>query len=137
MMHQSFTLRTSRRCELIPITSQVRDFVRQSRLNQGICLIYVPHTTAGVTINENADPDVVADLLETLEQLIPNRATYRHAEGNSDAHVKASLMGVSQTVAIVDGALVLGRWQGIFFCEFDGPRERTFTVTLTGSEARP
>jgi secondary thiamine-phosphate synthase enzyme len=94
--------------------------------------VYVPHTTAGVTINENADPDVVTDLLNTLEKLVPVHGNYRHAEGNSDAHLKASMMGFSQMVPVIDGRLALGTWQGIYFCEFDGPRRRKMLVGISG-----
>ncbi len=110
---------------MIEITDEVAAFTRASDLRDGTVVVYVPHTTAGVTINENADPDVVHDVLMTLEELFPqHRLGYRHAEGNSDSHVKASLMGSSVTVLVEDGKLVLGTWQGIYFCEFDGPRTR-------------
>ncbi|HOO41266.1 MAG TPA: secondary thiamine-phosphate synthase enzyme YjbQ, partial [Syntrophales bacterium] len=97
----------------------------------GICQVYVPHTTSGITINENADPDVPRDILATLEKLVPLRGNYRHSEGNSDAHVKASLMGSSQTVFFENGTLILGTWQSLFFCEFDGPRTRSVYVQVT------
>jgi secondary thiamine-phosphate synthase enzyme len=118
------TLRTRSRTEMVDISADVGRRVGQSGVREGLCMIYVPHTTAGVTINESADPSVRADLLMVLNQIVPWTADYRHAEGNSPAHVKASLVGASQTVAIENGALCLGTWQGIFFCEFDGPRER-------------
>jgi secondary thiamine-phosphate synthase enzyme len=118
------TLKTRRRTEMVDISAEVGRGVGQSGVREGLCMIYVPHTTAGVTINESADPGVRADLLMVLNQIVPWTADYRHAEGNSPAHVKASLVGASQTVAIENGALSLGTWQGIFFCEFDGPRER-------------
>jgi secondary thiamine-phosphate synthase enzyme len=123
-------IRTSRRVELKPITSQVSQILRESQLSNGLCLIYVPHTTAGVTINENADPDVAADLEETLARMVPAKGAYRHREGNADAHVKASLVGSSVTVLVQDGELILGTWQGVFFCEFDGPRSRSVYVKL-------
>ena len=98
--------------------------VAQSGVRDGLCMLYVPHTTAGITINESADPSVRADILMVLNEVVPWKAAYRHVEGNSPAHVKATLVGASQTVAIENSELVLGTWQGIFFCEFDGPRER-------------
>jgi secondary thiamine-phosphate synthase enzyme len=119
-----FMVETRRRTELVDITAEVERLVRASGVNEGLCLVVVPHTTAGVTINESADPDVRTDLLMALETMAPDDAGYRHAEGNSPAHVKASLMGASQMVAIVNGAPALGTWQGIFLCEFDGPRRR-------------
>ena len=130
----SLSLRTHRRCEFLDITSQVQDAVGKSGLTDGAVSIYVPHTTAGVTINENADPSVVSDLLNILERFVPESGSYRHSEGNSDAHCKASLMGASVTVPVEAGKLVLGTWQGIYFCEFDGPRSRRFQVVpLAGS----
>jgi len=104
--------------------------VAKSGVRQGLCMVYVPHTTAGVTINESADPSVRADLLMVLNQMVPWKADYRHLEGNSPAHVKSSLVGTSQTVAIENGTLVLGTWQGIFFCEFDGPRQRSVHLRI-------
>ena len=119
---------------MVEITALVENAVRDSGVQKGSVLVYVPHTTAGVTINENADPDVVHDILLTLEELVPHhRAGYRHGEGNSDSHVKASMMGSSAHVIIERGQLVLGRWQGIFFCEFDGPRHRKLFVQVDGS----
>jgi secondary thiamine-phosphate synthase enzyme len=118
------TLKTRRRTEMVDISADVGRVAAQSGVREGLCMLYVPHTTAGVTINESADPSVRADILMVLNQMVPWKADYRHVEGNSPAHVKATLVGASQTVAIENGALVLGTWQGIFFCEFDGPRER-------------
>jgi secondary thiamine-phosphate synthase enzyme len=115
----------------IDITRNVGEIVRHSRIRQGICQVFVPHTTAGVTINENADPDVVADMLAALGRMVPN-LPYRHGEGNSPAHVKSSLLGCSITVPIAENALVLGTWQGIYFCEFDGPRQRKVCVQVLG-----
>jgi len=127
----TFQIKTQRRNELIDITEQVRQAVAASGVRDGVALVYVPHTTAGVTINENADPDVVHDLLTTLAELIPqHRPGYRHSEGNSDAHVKASLIGSSVAVIIEQGRLQLGTWQGIYFCEFDGPRSRKVMLQL-------
>ena len=120
----SLDINTRRRSEMIEITASVREAVQRTGVKSGLCLVFVPHTTAGVTINENADPDVPADLLAVLTRLVPAGAGYAHAEGNADAHVKASLMGSSVAVPVENGDLALGTWQGIFFCEFDGPRRR-------------
>jgi len=113
------------------ITRAVAEVVRESGITEGTCLVYCPHTTAGITINENADPDVVTDLLYGLGQAYPESAHYRHAEGNSKAHLKASAVGSSITVPIIGGRLLLGTWQAIFFCEFDGPRSRRYVVCIT------
>jgi secondary thiamine-phosphate synthase enzyme len=127
-MH-TFEVRTRTRNELVEITTLVRQAVRQSGVTRGVCVVYCPHTTAAVTINENADPDVIHDLLAYLGRAVPQRQPdFRHGEGNSDAHIKASLVGSSVQVIIDDGDLVLGRWQGVFFCEFDGPRSRQVHV---------
>jgi secondary thiamine-phosphate synthase enzyme len=112
------------------ITAQVREAVAKSGVTDGIAVVYCPHTTAGITINENADPDVARDLLLGLEKAFPDRAEFRHGEGNSSAHLKASAMGSSATVIISGGKLVLGTWQGIYFCEFDPPRSRKFYVKV-------
>ncbi len=112
------------------VTLQVREALRESGVTEGICVIYCPHTTAGITINENADPDVVRDLLLALDRSCPDRPEFRHCEGNSAAHMKASTVGSSVTVPISGGKLLLGTWQGIYFCEFDGPRNRTFYVKI-------
>ncbi len=117
-------VKTRAKEELIDLTSQVKEEVAHSSIKNGICHVYVPHTTAGVTINENADPSVKEDILMTLKTLVPDNLPYRHSEGNSPAHVKASLIGSSINVIIDEGGLQLGTWQGIFFCEFDGPRSR-------------
>lgn len=133
VVQQTIGLSTRRRCEMIDITSQVENVVRESGIPDGQATVYTPHTTAAVTINENADPDVVHDLLLTLEALIPvNQPGYRHGEGNSDAHVKSSLVGCSERVLLQQGRLVLGTWQGIYFCEFDGPRSRKVIVQVLG-----
>ena len=122
---------THRRCELLDVTNEVAGVVRDSGVGRGAVVVYVPHTTAACTINENADPDVKHDLLLTLAELVPqDRPGYRHGEGNSDAHTKASLLGFSQTVLIEKGRLVLGTWQGIYFAEFDGPRSRHMCVRV-------
>jgi len=117
-------IKTRAKQELVDITAQVERAVRESGVATGSCEIFVPHTTAAITINENADPAVKEDILLSLEKLIPQRGSYKHAEGNAHAHIKASLMGHSAHVFIEGGKLVLGTWQGIFLCEFDGPRER-------------
>jgi secondary thiamine-phosphate synthase enzyme len=129
----SFQVRTKERNELVEITSQVREFLTKSGLRDGICVVYVPHTTAAVTVNENADPDVVHDVLLHLGRTIPQQQSgFRHGEQNSDSHIKTSLVGPSVTLIVHQGELVLGRWQGVWFCEFDGPRTRTVHVQLVG-----
>ncbi len=124
------TIKTSARTEFIDVTARIQEALERQGIEQGLCLVYVPHTTAGVTINENADPTVPQDILMVLNQMVPWEAGYGHREGNSPAHIKASLMGSSQLVAIEKGQLVLGTWQGIFFCEFDGPRTRKLNVSI-------
>jgi secondary thiamine-phosphate synthase enzyme len=126
----SFTIRTTARCEMIDITDRVAALVRESGIRDGICHVFVPHTTAAVTINENTDPDVPRDILAAMDRVFPVADHYRHAEGNAAAHIKASLFGASQTVLIEGGRLVLGTWQVVFFCEFDGPRTRQVRVGL-------
>lgn len=116
----------------IDITAKVRSFIERSCIRQGICQVVIPHTTAGITVNENADPDVVTDMLAALDEMVP-KLQYRHAEGNSRAHVKSSLMGCSLTLPVENGDLVLGTWQGIYFCEFDGPRKRKVFVQVIGA----
>lgn len=130
-MFMAHTLRTKACEELIDITRTVEEDVRSSGIKEGLCVVYVPHTTAAVTINEDADPSVREDILRQLKNLAPRKGEYSHLEGNSDAHIKSSLIGASQVIPIHDGRLMLGTWQGIFFCEFDGPRNRSFYVTLT------
>ena len=131
---QTITIKSHRRNELINVTRQISEAVSQSGITDGLVVAFVPHTTAGITINENADPSVVHDILYCLENLIPHsQRAFQHSEGNSDAHCKASLMGSSVNVGVHGGRLVLGTWQGIYFCEFDGPRSRKFQVlTLPG-----
>jgi secondary thiamine-phosphate synthase enzyme len=124
------TVKTKSRTDLIDITSDVQDTVRSSGIADGLCLLYVPHTTAAITINESADPSVKDDILMILNEIVPWEAKYRHLEGNSPAHVKSTLVGASELVAIENGRLVLGTWQGIFFCEFDGPRNRKLHVKI-------
>ena len=125
------SVKTSARSELIDITSKIAERVKESGVTDGRCMLYVPHTTAAVTINESADPSVKDDILMVLNQMVPWDANYRHMEGNSPAHVKSTIVGASEMVAIENGSLVLGTWQGIFFCEFDGPRTRKVHVRIT------
>ena len=129
---ERLAIRSRKRADVADITERVQDVVAKSGVEAGLCQVYVPHTTAGVFINENADPDVMDDFLATLDRLVPWESDYQHAEGNAAAHIKSSLIGTSQTVPVRDGKLALGRWQGIFFAEFDGPRERHFQVTVLG-----
>ncbi len=128
------TVKTRSRTELIDITSDVSQLARKSGIKAGLCLLYVPHTTAAVTINESADPSVKSDILMILNQIVPWEANYRHMEGNSPAHVKSTMVGASELVAVENGSLVLGTWQGIFFCEFDGPRSRKIHVRFLQGE---
>lgn len=125
-----YNIQTIKQQQFIDITNKVVEEVKNSNVKDGIAVIYVPHTTAGVTINENADPDVVRDIISVLDKTYPVHGEYRHFEGNSHAHIKASLMGSSCTVIIHDGKLLLGTWQGIYFCEFDGPRNRELYVKV-------
>jgi secondary thiamine-phosphate synthase enzyme len=126
----TLTIRSGKRSDAIEITELVQRVVRESGVETGLCQVYVPHTTAGIFINENADPDALRDILNTLDSLVPWENDYRHAEGNAAAHIKASLVGTAQTVPVRNGRLALGRWQGIYFADFDGPRERQFQVTI-------
>ena len=129
----NFRISTKSRNQMIDITGQVRSFVSQSGISNGDVIVYCPHTTAAITINENADPSVPHDILLTLEELLPHhRPGYRHSEGNSDAHCKSSLLGCSEQILIKDKSLDLGTWQGIFFCEFDGPRSRKVILQIRG-----
>ncbi len=134
-MKQTITLNSRSRAEFIDITRQVREAIRKSGVKEGLCLIYVPHTTAGVTINEGADPDVRRDILASLNKLVPLDGDYRHSEGNSAAHIKAAVVGASANCIVEDGAPVLGTWQSIYFCEFDGPRNRKVHVKVVSSQA--
>ncbi|MDB5301956.1 MAG: hypothetical protein JWO87_3619 [Phycisphaerales bacterium] len=127
----SQTVKTRSRSEMIDVTDRVRQAVAEAGVRDGMAIVYVPHTTAAATINENADPDVRHDMLRKLEELVPkDEPYYQHGEGNSDSHVKTSLVGNSVIVLIEVGRLVLGTWQGIYFCEFDGPRQRTMQVKI-------
>lgn len=130
MIHK---VKTNAKTELIDVTSEIEALVRSSGINEGLCMLYVPHTTAAVTINESADPSVKSDILMILNKVIPWEAGYRHLEGNSPAHIKSTLVGPSELIAIENGRLVLGTWQGIFFCEFDGPRNRKLHVRFLKS----
>jgi secondary thiamine-phosphate synthase enzyme len=121
---QVVDITTKTREEIVDITAEVASAVIQAGLKDGVCLVYIPHTTAGVTVNENADPTVKSDMLMALKHVVPDKLPYRHSEGNSPAHVKAALAGSSVALIVEDGRLQLGRWQGIYFCEFDGPRRR-------------
>ena len=135
-MLNRLTIRTRSKSELMDITPLVKDVVDKSKIENGVCYIFVPHTTAGITINENADPSVREDILMELDKLVPWQGNYTHMEGNAAAHIKASLVGSSETIPIEKGKLALGTWQGVFFAEFDGPRRREVWVTIMkkGSE---
>ena len=130
-MPTTLEVKTGSKTELADLTDRIQQVVAKSGVKEGLCHVFVPHTTAGVTINENADPSVKADILMVLNKLISDRESYRHAEGNSPAHIKASLVGPQLTVIVSQGRLLLGTWQGIFFCEFDGPRSRRVHVKVT------
>ena len=127
---KEISLKTRKRVELIDITLEVEKAVSESKIKEGVALIFVPHTTAAITINENADPSVKIDVLHFLNQLVPENGNYLHSEGNSDAHIKSSLIGCEKLIPISEGKLVLGTWQGIIFCEFDGPRNRRVFVQI-------
>jgi secondary thiamine-phosphate synthase enzyme len=129
---EQIQIKTGRQVEFLDITDRVQAAVRKGGITSGVCHVFVPHTTAGVTINENADPDVIRDIIRELDKFVPREDNYSHAEGNSAAHIKSSLMGCAQQVLIEDGRLALGTWQSIFFCEFDGPRTRSFWVKVMG-----
>jgi len=127
---QTLSVKTARRTQLVDVTAQVQKVVASSGVSNGICYLYVPHTTAAITINECADPDVARDVEGALDRLVPATGPYRHNEGNSDSHVKSVLVGASQVIHVEGGKLMLGRWQGVFFCEFDGPRDRLLQVKV-------
>jgi len=131
-MLKEYVIKTSKREEFIDITEHVIQSVKESKVRNGIVVVYTPHTTAALTINENADPSVKKDILGFLRRMIPKDGPYTHLEGNSDAHIKSSLLGVSLNLIVSNGKLLLGTWQGIFFCEFDGPRTRKFYVKVVG-----
>jgi secondary thiamine-phosphate synthase enzyme len=130
---RTLSLNTRSRTEFVPLSSRIREEAGDLLAKEGVLHVYVPHTTAGICVNEGYDPDVAADVAGVLERLVPTAGSYRHAEGNADAHVKAILVGASVTVPVREGRLALGRWQEVFFCEFDGPRTRTVELRLLGS----
>ena len=133
-MIQTFQVKSSGRTQFIDITHSVEEAVQKSEVKEGVCFIFTPHTTAAVTINENADPSVTQDIQRMLNEIVPYEGSYQHLEGNSSAHIKSSLIGCSKTVFVESGKLVLGTWQGIFLCEFDGPRTRKVYVKVVKEE---
>ena len=133
-MIQMLNISTPKRDAMLDITHKVQEYIKTSGVQEGYCIVYVPHTTAGVTINENADPDVQRDMLHALDKAYPWNGEYRHFEGNSAAHIKATTVGFGQMVLINEGKIMLGRWQGIYFCEFDGPRQRQVYVKVFGEK---
>ncbi|MBN1647741.1 MAG: YjbQ family protein [Spirochaetales bacterium] len=133
MSFTSLSVRTSTHSEMVNVTSEVAGVIHKSGMQSGICIVYVPHTTCGVTINEAADPDVKRDMLMELNKIVPLDDGYRHFEGNSAAHIKSSLMGFSTSIPVVDGKMTLGTWQGIYLCEFDGPRSRKIHIQLVNN----
>jgi len=130
----TLTVKSKSRTQLIDITPEIQKAVRSSGISEGLCMLYVPHTTAAITINESADPSVASDIMMVLNKIIPWEAGYGHLEGNSPAHIKSTLVGASEVIVIENGSLVLGTWQGIFFCEFDGPRTRSVLMRLLKGE---
>jgi len=133
-MFESFQVKTSAKTDFIDVTRLVQEAIQKMEVKEGICFIFVPHTTAAITINENADPSVSRDIIMEINKIVPFQDRYQHLEGNSPAHIKASLLGPSQIVFVESGKLVLGTWQGIFFCEFDGPRSRKVYVKVVRAE---
>jgi secondary thiamine-phosphate synthase enzyme len=129
-MKQTIPVKTRSKTEFVDITRTVEDAIRSQGVDEGICMLFVPHTTAAVTINESADPSVQSDILMVLNKIVPWKEAYRHMEGNSPAHIKASIIGASELIAVEGGRLKLGTWQGVFFCEFDGPRSRKLHIRL-------
>jgi secondary thiamine-phosphate synthase enzyme len=127
---KTLRVKSTRRTQFVDITGEVEEIVSEARVQNGVCYVYVPHTTAGVAINEHADPDVASDVEGIFDRLIPHHGPYRHAEGNTDSHMKAILTGTSQTVLVENGRMMLGTWQGVFLCEFDGPRQRSVFVKI-------
>jgi len=126
----SIAINTSKRTEFVDITPRIEKFVKESKIKDGLCVVFCPHTTAGLTINENADPSVRKDIINHLEELVPEDKGYSHSEGNSDSHIKSSLLGSSLNIIIENNSLALGTWQGIYFCEFDGPRQRNVYIKI-------
>jgi secondary thiamine-phosphate synthase enzyme len=133
-MFETFQVKTSAKTDFVDITRSVQEAIQKLGMKDGICFVFVPHTTAAITINENADPSVSRDIVMELNKIVPFQDRYQHSEGNSSAHIKASLLGPSQTLFVESGRLVLGTWQGIFFCEFDGPRSRKVYVKAMKTE---
>ncbi len=129
-MIKEISINTFKRNELVDITEEVKNIVKESKIQEGICIVYCPHTTAAITINESADPAVQRDILINLSKLIPENGDYQHSEGNSDSHIKSSIIGASETLIIKDNNLILGTWQNIYFAEFDGPRQRKVIVKI-------
>ena len=129
---QTMSVRTHSRTEFVDITPEVESALAKTGVKEGICIVYCPHTTAGVTINENADPSVAADILREVDKVVPFEDNYSHTEGNSAAHIKSSIIGASEMIPVAGGRLTLGTWQGIYFCEFDGPRSRKVHVQTVG-----
>ena len=127
---EKISVKTGKQCEFIDVTPAVQDIVHKIGVTSGVCHVFVPHTTAGITINENADPDVIKDIMGELDTIVPLEDNYAHAEGNSAAHIKSSMMGCLQTVLIEGGRLALGTWPSLFFCEFDGPRNRSLWIKI-------
>ncbi len=132
-MLKEIPIKSAKRIEFVNITGKVEQAVKESKIENGLCVVYCPHTTAAITINENSDPNVIADMIARLNALVPGNGNYSHSEGNSDAHIKSSLLGNEKTLVVRQGKLLLGKWQGIYFCEFDGPRERKVYVSISGS----
>jgi len=129
-MIKKLEIKTDSRSEIIDITDKIQKVISDSKIKSGICIIYVPHTTAGITVNENYDPSVRIDISDYLEKIAPPSARYKHTEGNADSHIKTSVLGSSATLVIEDGKVLLGSWQGIMFCEFDGPRTRKLVIKI-------
>jgi secondary thiamine-phosphate synthase enzyme len=129
-MIYNFQIKTNKNAEMIDISSEVKKIVKESGVKNGICMVFIPHTTAAVTINENADPDVVKDFVKEMNKIVPLNDNYLHYEGNSAAHIKSSMMGFSEHIIIDNGELILGTWQGIYFLEYDGPRTRKVTIKI-------
>lgn len=130
-MLKTIEIKTNKQTEFMDITNDINKIIKEHNIKDGICNIFIPHTTAAVTINENADPDVKHDMIKELNNIVPFEDNYRHFEGNSAAHIKSSIMGFSESIIIDNGSLVLGTWQGIYFCEFDGPRKRKIIIKIT------
>jgi secondary thiamine-phosphate synthase enzyme len=133
---ETLRVKTKRKTQLVDVTAEVQRVVAESGVDSGVCYVFVPHTTAGVTINEHADPDVAADLEGVFDRMVPHAGPYRHAEGNTDSHAKAVMVGASQIIFVERGKLALGTWQGVFLCEFDGPRERKVWLKVVMGDAK-